>query len=52
MEFGGRFTSHPNHASEPYPHRDRDMRASISRMSSGARRTAWVAWRWLTLTAG
>ena len=45
MEFGILFTSHPNHATEPYPHRD--VHARVTTEIEAADRlgydTAWVA---------
>ncbi len=45
MEFGILFTSHPNHVTEPYPHRD--VHARVTAEIEGADRlgydTAWVA---------
>ncbi len=45
MEFGILFTSHPNHASEPYPHRDVHARvtAEIEAADRLGYDTAWVA---------
>ena len=45
MEFGILFTSHPNHASEPYPHRDVHARvtAEIQAADALGYDTAWVA---------
>lgn len=45
MEFGILFTSHPNHATEPYPHRDVHARvtAEIEAADRLGYDTAWVA---------
>ena len=45
MEFGILFTSHPNHATEPYPHRDVHARvtAEIEAADHLGYHTAWVA---------
>jgi alkanesulfonate monooxygenase SsuD/methylene tetrahydromethanopterin reductase-like flavin-dependent oxidoreductase (luciferase family) len=45
MEFGILFTSHPNHAREPYPHRDVHARvtAEIQAADALGYDTAWVA---------
>jgi alkanesulfonate monooxygenase SsuD/methylene tetrahydromethanopterin reductase-like flavin-dependent oxidoreductase (luciferase family) len=45
MEFGILFTSHPNHVSEPYPHRDVHARvtAEIQAADALGYDTAWVA---------
>jgi len=45
MEFGILFTSHPNHASEPYPHQDVHARvtAQIEAADALGYDTAWVA---------
>jgi len=45
MEFGILFTSHPNPASEPYPHRDVHARvtAEIQAAETLGYDTAWVA---------
>jgi alkanesulfonate monooxygenase SsuD/methylene tetrahydromethanopterin reductase-like flavin-dependent oxidoreductase (luciferase family) len=45
MEFGILFTSHPNHATEPYPHRDVHARvtAEIQAADQLGYDTAWVA---------
>ena len=45
MEFGILFTSHPNHASEPYPHQDVHARvtAEIEAADALGYDTAWVA---------
>jgi alkanesulfonate monooxygenase SsuD/methylene tetrahydromethanopterin reductase-like flavin-dependent oxidoreductase (luciferase family) len=45
MEFGILFTSHPNHATEPYPHRDVHARvtAEIEAADALGYDTAWVA---------
>ena len=45
MEFGILFTSHPNHATEPYPHRDVHARvtAEIQAADALGYDTAWVA---------
>jgi alkanesulfonate monooxygenase SsuD/methylene tetrahydromethanopterin reductase-like flavin-dependent oxidoreductase (luciferase family) len=45
MEFGVLFTSHPNHATEPYPHRDVHARvtAEIQAADALGYDTAWVA---------
>jgi alkanesulfonate monooxygenase SsuD/methylene tetrahydromethanopterin reductase-like flavin-dependent oxidoreductase (luciferase family) len=45
MEFGILFTSHPNHASEPYPHREVHARvtAEIQAADALGYDTAWVA---------
>jgi alkanesulfonate monooxygenase SsuD/methylene tetrahydromethanopterin reductase-like flavin-dependent oxidoreductase (luciferase family) len=45
MEFGILFTSHPNHAAEPYPHRDVHARvtAEIQAADRLGYDTAWVA---------
>lgn len=45
MEFGVLFTSHPNHATEPYPHRDVHARvtAEIQAIDRLGYDTAWVA---------
>jgi alkanesulfonate monooxygenase SsuD/methylene tetrahydromethanopterin reductase-like flavin-dependent oxidoreductase (luciferase family) len=45
MEFGILFTSHPNHVTEPYPHRDVHARvtAEIEAADSLGYDTAWVA---------
>lgn len=45
MEFGILFTSHPNHATEPYPHRDVHARvtAEIQAADGLGYDTAWVA---------
>src|SRR5688500_17970781 len=45
MEFGILFTSHPNHVTEPYPHRDVHARvtAEIEAADRLGYDTAWVA---------
>jgi alkanesulfonate monooxygenase SsuD/methylene tetrahydromethanopterin reductase-like flavin-dependent oxidoreductase (luciferase family) len=45
MEFGVLFTSHPNHATEPYPHREVHARvtAEIQAADALGYDTAWVA---------
>src|SRR5262245_5718117 len=45
MEFGILFTSHPHHATEPYPHRDVHARATaeIEAADAPGYDTAWVA---------
>jgi alkanesulfonate monooxygenase SsuD/methylene tetrahydromethanopterin reductase-like flavin-dependent oxidoreductase (luciferase family) len=45
MEFGILFTSHPNHATEPYPHREVHARvtAEIEAADALGYDTAWVA---------
>jgi len=45
MEFGVLFTSHPNHATEPYPHRAVHARvtAEIQAADHLGYDTAWVA---------
>ena len=45
MEFGILFTSHPNHATEPYPHRDVHARvtAEIQEAERLGYDTAWIA---------
>src|SRR5919197_553289 len=45
MEFGILFTSHPNHASEPYPHREVHARvtAEIQAADALGYDIAWVA---------
>src|ERR1043166_5418336 len=45
MEFGVLFTSHPNHATEPYPHREVHARvtAEIQAAETLGYDTAWVA---------
>ena len=45
MEFGVLFTSHPNHATEPYPHRDVHARttAEIQAAERLGYDTAWIA---------
>ena len=45
MEFGVLFTSHPNHVTEPYPHRDVHARvtAEIQAADRLGYDSAWVA---------